>query len=491
MSVVVPPEYLHFIDGKWTDSSSGKRIDVVNPATGNLLARVPAGNGADVDRAVAAAGKAFERWGKTSPGERQRILLEIASRIERRAADFAMLETLNVGKPIRESRRIDVPATVDHFRYFAGVLRHLEGHSQAVSSSMLHFTLREPLGPVAAIVPWNYPLLLATWKLAPALAAGNTVVLKPAEQTPLTVLELAKEVADLLPPGVFNVVTGYGPDAGAPLASHRGIRKVAFTGETSTGRLILHYAAENIVPATVELGGKSPQIVFPDADIDRAVDGAVTGICQCQGEVCFAGSRLFLHREVHDVFLEKLAAKMAALKVGDPTKEETEIGSLISREQLERVGGYIESGMREGARLVFGGTRPDDPSLSGGFFLTPALFGEVRSDMRIAREEIFGPVLSVLPWNDADAMIAEANGVAYGLAAGVWTRDLQAAVRTAKALQAGTVWINMYGYVGAGGPFGGYKESGFGRETAFETLQQYTQVKSVYINTSEKKPGKR
>ncbi len=290
MSSVAQKEYAHFIGGKWQESGSGKTIEVINPATGEVLSRVAAGNSADVDRAVAAAGNAFEKWGKSSPIERQRVLLEIAARIEKRAQDFAMLETLNVGKPIRETKYMDIPAAIDHFRYFAGVLRHLQGHTQAINPSILHFTLREPLGVVGAIVPWNFPLLLATWKLAPALAAGNTIVMKPAEQTPLTLLELANELKDLLPPGVFNVVTGYGPDTGAPLAAHPGVKKVAFTGETATGRLILQYASENIVPATVELGGKSPHIIFPDADIDRAVDGVMIGICQNQGAP--SGNRL-------------------------------------------------------------------------------------------------------------------------------------------------------------------------------------------------------
>ncbi len=489
MAVAAPREYQLFIDGAWRESASGGTIDVANPATGELLARVAAGNATDVGRAVAAAGKAFARWGRSSPAERQRTLLEVAARIERRARDFALLETRNVGKPIRETKHIDIPAAIDHFRYFAGVLRHLQGHTQAINPSVLHFTLREPLGVVAAIVPWNYPLLLAAWKIAPALAAGNTVVVKPAEQTPLTMLELAEELKDVLPPGVFNVVTGYGPDAGAPLARHPGVRKVAFTGETATGRLILQYAAENIIPATLELGGKSPHIVFPDADFDRAIEGVMMGICQNQGAICYAGSRLFLHEDIHDRFLERLAAKVGALKVGDPASEETQVGALVSKEQLDKVLSYIEIGKKEGAALVCGGERPADPSLSRGLFVTPAVFDGVRNAMRIAQEEIFGPVLSVIPWKDEKAMIAEANGVAYGLAAGLWTRDLAAAVRTARALQAGTVWINTYGYVYAGAPFGGYKQSGFGRETAFETLSHYTQSKSVFISTSEKLTG--
>ena len=489
MGAVAQKEYEHFIGGKWQESGSGKFIEVNNPATGELLARVAAGNSKDVDLAVAAAEKAFETWRLTSPVERQNILLEIASRIEKRAADYALLETRNVGKPIRETTYIDIPLAIDHFRYFAGVLRNIEGHTQVVDPSMLHLTLREPLGVVGHILPWNFPLLLTAWKLAPALAAGNTVVMKPAEQTPLTALELANDLKDLLPPGVLNVVTGYGPDVGAPLASHPRVRKVAFTGETTTGRLILQYASENIVPVTLELGGKSPHIIFPDADIDRAVEGVMIGVFLNQGEVCTAGSRLFLHEDIHDLFLEKLIAKVKGLRIGDPTKMETQLGALVSREQFDKVLSYIEIGKREGAALKCGGQKPEDPSLSKGFFVTPAVFDGVRNTMRIAQEEIFGPVLSVLPWKDYDAMIAEANDIAYGLGSGLWTNDLKKAIRTAKALQAGTVWINTYNYLFAGAPFGGYKKSGFGREVAFETLNHYTQTKTLFLNTGDQPVG--
>jgi len=489
MSVTAPREYQHFINGSWRKSESNKTLDVLNPATGELLTRVPAGDSRDVDAAVAAARQAFASWGKTTPVERQGVLLEIANRIQKRARDYAELESLNVGKPIRESANIDVPLAIDHYRYFAGVLRNLQGTTQTVDPTMLHLTLREPLGVVGHILPWNFPLLLAAWKLAPSLAGGNTVVMKPAEQTPVTLLELANDLRDVLPPGVLNVITGYGPDVGAPLASHPGVRKLSFTGETTTGRLILQYASENIVPATMELGGKSPHIIFPDADVERAIEGVMIGVFLNQGEVCTAGSRLFVHDAIYDRFMEKLVAKVKGLKIGDPMKEDTQLGPIVSREQLEKVLSYIEIGKKEGATLLCGGTRLADPSLSKGFFVAPAVFGDVRNRMRIAQEEIFGPVVSVIRWNDYDTMIAEANDIAYGLGAGLWTETLPLAVKTAKALQAGTVWINTYNALSAGAPFGGYKKSGFGRECAFDTLLQYTQIKSLFVSTAEKPIG--
>ena len=489
MSVTTAQEYQHFINGSWQKSASGKTLDVLNPAKGELLARVQAGDARDVDIAVKAAQDAFESWGKTSAMERQGILLEIANRIQKRARDYAELETRNVGNPIRESANIDIPYAIDHFRYFAGVLRNLQGITQSVDPTMMHFTLREPLGVVGLILPWNFPLLMVSWKLAPALAAGNTVVLKPAEQTPLTALELANDLRDLLPPGVFNVLTGYGPDVGAPLASHPGVRKLAFTGETTTGRLILQYASENIVPATMELGGKRPHIIFPDADVERAIEGVMIGVFLNQGEVCTAGSRLFVHDAIYDSFVGKLVAKVKGLKIGDPLKEDTQLGAIVSREQMEKVLSYIEIGKKEGATVLCGGNRPADPALSKGFFVNPTIFGNVKNTMRIAQEEIFGPVVCVLRWKEYDTMIAEANDIAYGLAAGLWTENLPLAVKTAKALQAGTVWINAYNALYAGAPFGGYKKSGYGRECSFETLLHYTQTKSVFVSTAEKPIG--
>lgn len=489
MGVSALREYRHFIDGQWRASASGKTIDVLNPANGDVITRVPAGDARDVDAAVAAAQKAFAAWGKSSPIERQGILLEIAARIEKRAAHYAALETMNVGKPIREATLIDIPLAIDHFRFYAGALRALHGLTQSVDPDTLHLTLREPLGVVAHILPWNFPLLLVAWKLGPSLAAGNTVVMKPAEQTPVTALELANDLRDLLPPGVFNVVTGYGPDVGAPLASHPGVRKLSFTGETTTGRLILQYASENIVPATMELGGKSPHIIFPDANVERALEGVMIGVFLNQGEVCCAGSRLFVHDAIYDRFVGRLVEKVRGIKMGDPMQQDTQIGALVSREQMEKVLSYIEIGKQEGATVLCGGTRALDPPFSKGFFVKPTVLGDVRNTMRVAQEEIFGPVICVIRWKDYDAMIAEANDVAYGLGAGLWTENLPLAVKTAKALQSGTVWINTYNALFAGAPFGGYKKSGFGRECAFETLMHYTQTKSVFVNTADKPLG--
>lgn len=489
MSGTVQREYQHFINGSWQKSASGKTLDVMNPAKGEVLTRVQAGDARDVDAAVAAAQKAFVTWGKTTPMERQGILLEIANRLEKRAKDYAAMETQNVGKPIRESSFIDVPFAVDHYRYFAGVLRNVQGTTQTIDPNTLHLTLREPLGVVGHILPWNFPLLLTAWKLAPSLAAGNTVVMKPAEQTPVSALELANDLRDLLPPGVLNVVTGYGPDAGAPLASHPGVRKLSFTGETTTGRLILQYASENIVPATMELGGKSPHIIFPDADVERAIEGVLIGIYFNQGEVCTAGSRLFVHDAIYDSFMKRLVDKVQGIPVGDPMKETTQLGPIVSREQMEKVLSYIEIGKKEGATVLCGGTRLTVPGHENGYFVAPTILGNVKNKMRVAQEEIFGPVLSVLRWSDYDAMIAEANDIAYGLGAGLWTETLPLAIKTAKALQSGTVWVNTYNALAAGAPFGGYKKSGFGRECAFETLMYYTQTKSVFVNMAEKPMG--
>ncbi|OGF52891.1 MAG: hypothetical protein A2Z21_04355 [Candidatus Fraserbacteria bacterium RBG_16_55_9] len=472
-------EYEHFIGGKWVDGSSGKMIPVENPATGEVLAHVPAGNARDIDRAVQAAWKGFQVWRKTSPAERSRVLLEIGRRIEKRTEDFSIMISLENGKVINESLTSEVPLSYDHFYYFGGVCRALQGESIPLGDGVIDFTLREPWGVVGQIVPWNYPMLMPAWKLAPALAAGNCVVMKPAEQAPLTMLEFAKEIGDLLPPGALNFVTGDGPNAGAALVKHPEVRKLAFTGGVDTGKTIVRESSENLTPVTLELGGKSPLIIFPDVDLAKAVESARFGIFFNQGQECTAASRLFVHEKIHDNFIADLSKQTRALRVGDPLDKKSEMGPLITSEALGRVMNYIESGKKQGATLVCGGRRPS--KLRKGYFVEPTVFTHVKHKMKISQEEIFGPVLSVIPWKNYDRLIAEANGVPYGLGAGLWTKDINLALKTAQRLEAGMVWINTYGDCPAGMPFGGYKQSGQGREVALQTLYTYTQTKNVYI----------
>lgn len=472
-------EYKHFIGGKWMNGSSDERIAIENPATTEILSRVPAGNARDIDRAVRAAWKGFQIWRKTSPADRGKILMEIGRRLERRAEDFAVMISLENGKVINESLTSEIPLSYDHFYYFGGVCRALQGESIPLGEGIIDFTLREPWGVVGQIVPWNYPLLMPAWKLAPALAAGNCVVMKPAEQAPLTLLEFAKETEDLLPPGVLNVVTGDGPNAGAALVKHPGVRKLAFTGGVDTGKLIVKSSSENLTPVSLELGGKSPLIIFPDVDLAKAVESARFGIFFNQGQECTAASRLFVHEKIHDNFIADLAKQTKALRVGDPLDKASEMGPLITSEALKRVMTYVESGTKQGATLVCGGQRPK--KLRKGYFIEPTVFTHVKHPMKISQEEIFGPVLSVIPWKKYDQMIEEANGVQYGLGAGLWTKDIDLALKTAQRLEAGMVWINTYGDCPAGMPFGGYKQSGQGREVALQTLYAYTQTKNVYI----------
>ena len=472
-------EYKHFIGGKWVDGSSSKAISVENPATTEILAHVPAGNAKDIDRAVQAAWKGFSAWRKTSPAERGRILMEIGRRLEKRAEDFAVMISLENGKVINESLTSEVPLSYDHFYYFGGICRALQGESIPLGDGVIDFTLREPWGVVGQIVPWNYPMLMPAWKLAPALAAGNCVVMKPAEQAPLTMLEFAKETEDLLPSGVLNVVTGDGPNAGAALVKHPGVRKLAFTGGVDTGKRIVKDSSENLTPVSLELGGKSPLIIFPDVDLAKAVESARFGIFFNQGQECTAASRLFVHEKIHDNFIADLAKQTKALRVGDPLDKKSEMGPLITSEALHRVMNYIESGKKQGATLVCGGRRPG--KLRQGHFVEPTVFTHVKHKMKISQEEIFGPVLSVIPWKNYDQLIEEANGVHYGLGAGLWTKDINRALKTVQRLEAGMVWVNTYGDCPAGMPFGGYKQSGQGREVALQTLYAYTQTKNVYI----------
>ena len=472
-----------FINNEWRPSSSNGTMPVVNPATEEVIAEVASADKTDVDAAVDAARAALHGpWSALSARERGRLVRQLGERLMVRADEIARLETLHNGKPITESRHIEIPAAAECFEYYGGWSDKVMGETIPVKGNHLTYTLREPVGVVAAIVPWNFPLLLAAWKVAPALACGNTVILKPASQTPLTALalgELALEVG--LPPGVLNVVTGAGSTIGQALVEHPGIDKIAFTGDTSTGKGIMRSAAETLKKITLELGGKSPNIVLPDADIEAAIRGATVGIFYGKGEVCAAGSRLLVDRTIKDEFVDKLAARAKKMTAGDPMDPKTRLGAISSRKQLETVLGYIESGKQEGATLVAGGARTDIGT-GKGYFLQPTVFADVTPGMRISREEIFGPVLAAIDFADLDEAIAKANDTQYGLAAGIWTRDIKKAHYVARKLQAGTVWVNTYNVYDTAAPFGGYKQSGFGREMSAHALEHYTQIKTVWLD---------
>jgi aldehyde dehydrogenase (NAD+) len=471
------------INNEWRPSSSGQTMEVINPATEEIIAAVAAADGRDVDAAVAAARAAFDGpWGTMSARERGRLVRKLADRLLERADDVSRLETLHNGKPISESRNIEIPAAAECFEYYAGWADKVMGETIPVKGNHLTYTLREPIGVVAAIVPWNFPLLLAAWKVAPALACGNTVILKPASQTPLTALALGEMAVEIgLPPGVLNVITGPGSRVGQALVEHPGIDKIAFTGDTSTGKSIMRSAADTLKRITLELGGKSPNIVLADADVEAAIRGATIGIFYGKGEVCAAGSRLLVDRSIKNEFIDKLATRARKMVPGDPLDPKTRFGAIASRKQLDTVLRYIESGSNEGASLVAGGQRADIGT-GKGYFVQPTVFADVTSEMTIAREEIFGPVLAAIEFADLDEAISRANDSQYGLAAGVWTRDIKKAHYVARKLQAGTVWVNTYNVYDTAAPFGGYKQSGFGREMSAHALDHYTQVKSVWVD---------
>jgi acyl-CoA reductase-like NAD-dependent aldehyde dehydrogenase len=471
------------IDGEWRDATGGKTLEVVNPATEEVIATVPSATREDVDAAVRAARAALDGpWAKLSARERGGLIWKLGERLMARADEVARLETQHNGKPISESRQIEIPAAAECLQYYAGWADKIHGETIPVKGNHLTYTLREPVGVVAAIVPWNFPLLLATWKVAPALACGNTVVLKPASQTPLTALALGEIAIEAgFPPGVVNVVTGPGGSVGQAIVEHPGIDKIAFTGDTSTGRQIMRSSADTLKKITLELGGKSPNIVFPDADLEAAIRGATVGIFYGKGEVCAAGSRLLVDRSIKDEFVDKLAARTKKLAPGDPMDPKTRLGAIASRSQMERVLGYIDTARKEGARLVAGGARADIGT-GKGYFLQPTVFDGVTPDMTIAREEIFGPVLATIDFADVDEAIARANDSIYGLAAAVWTRDIKKAHYVARRLQAGTVWVNTYNVYDTAASFGGYKQSGFGREMGMHALEHYTQVKTVWVD---------
>ena len=468
------------INNQWVASESGETFGTVNPSTGEEICQVAAANAADVDRAVQAARKAFEgSWRKMNASERGQLLHRLADLIEKHTEELARLESLDNGKPVSVARRVDVSKAIACYRYFAGWTDKIQGKTIPIDGDFFCYTRHEPVGVVGQIIPWNYPMLMQAWKLAPALATGNTVVMKPAEQTPLTALRIGELIVEAgFPDGVVNLLPGFGPTAGAAIARHMDVDKVAFTGSSEIGRLILEAAAKsNLKRVTLELGGKSPNIIFADTDLDEAVEGAHLGLFSNQGQICCAGSRVFVEEKIYDQFVEKSVERAHKRVVGDPFDARTEQGPQVDQAQFDRVMGYIESGQNEGATLACGGRRVGDR----GYFIEPTVFADVQDDMKIAREEIFGPVMSVIPFKNLEEVITRANQTNYGLAAGVWTRDIKKAHAIANSVRAGTVWVNCYNILDTRAPFGGFKQSGSGRELGEYGLQQYTEVKTVIV----------
>jgi len=486
--------YDNFIGGEWVPPAKGEYFENVTPVTGQVFCEVARSTAEDIEKALDAAHAAAPAWGRTSPAERAAVLNRIADRIEANLESIALAESWDNGKPIRETLNADIPLAVDHFRYFAGAIRAQEGSISEIDADTVAYHFHEPLGVVGQIIPWNFPLLMATWKLAPALAAGNAVVLKPAEQTPASIMYLLGLIGDLLPPGVVNVVNGFGVEAGKPLASSNRIAKVAFTGETTTGRLIMQYASQNLIPVTLELGGKSPNIFFADvlAADDDFRDKALEGFALFalnQGEVCTCPSRALIQADIYEEFLELGTKRVQAIKQGNPLDTETMIGAQASNDQLEKILSYIEIGKSEGARLVTGGNRADlGGDLSGGYYVEPTIFAG-RNNMRIFQEEIFGPVVAVTSFTDYDDAISIANDTLYGLGAGVWSRNGNTAYRAGRDIKAGRVWTNCYHQYPAHAAFGGYKQSGIGRETHKMMLEHYQQTKNLLVSYSTKALG--
>ena len=481
--------YQLFIGGQWRDASDGEFFTTKCPANGEKLAECAQATKEDVDDAVREAWKAFETWKKVPTSERAAILNKIADIIDANTEHLAMVESLDNGKPIRETMAIDIPLSAKHFRYFAGCIMAEEGSANILDEQFLSLILREPIGVVGQIVPWNFPFLMAAWKLAPVLAAGCCTVFKPSSDTSLSVLEFARLVQDVIPKGVFNVITGSGSKSGQYMLDHKGFRKLAFTGSTEVGRQVALAAADRLIPATLELGGKSANIFFPDCNWEQAIDGLQLGILFNQGQVCCAGSRVFVHEDIYDKFLEDAVKAFNNVKVGVSWDPETQMGSQINERQLEKILSYVEIGKQEGARLICGGERITDGELAKGCFMRTTLLADVTNDMRVAQEEIFGPVACILKFRDEDEVIRMANDNAYGLGGAVWTRDLNRAIRVSRGIETGRMWVNTYNQIPEGSPFGGYKESGIGRETHKVILEHYTQMKNIMINLSEAPSG--
>ena len=481
--------YQLFIGGQWKDASDHETFKTICPADGSILAECAQATKEDVDEAVKAAWEAFKTWKHTTVAERAAILNKIAAIIDENKEHLAMVESMDNGKPIRETLAVDIPMAADHFRYFAGCIQAEEGSANILGKDTLSLILREPIGVVGQIVPWNFPFLMAAWKLAPVLASGCCTVFKTSSTTPLSVLEFARLVQDVIPAGVFNVITGSGSKSGQYMLDHPGFKKLAFTGSTEVGRNVALAAAQKLIPATLELGGKSANIFFEDCDWEMAMDGLQMGILFNQGQVCCAGSRVFVQESIYDRFVEEAVKRFNKVKVGLPWKEETQMGSQIDRRQMEKILKYVEIGKSEGAKVLCGGVQAKEGELEKGCFLRPTLLGDVTNDMRVAQEEIFGPVACIIKFKTEEEVLAMANDSAYGLGGAVWTRDINRALRVARGVETGRMWVNTYNAIPEGAPFGGCKASGIGRETHKVILEHYTQMKNIMINMAEAPTG--
>jgi acyl-CoA reductase-like NAD-dependent aldehyde dehydrogenase len=481
--------YQLFINGKWKDAADGAVFDVYSPSSGEKLASCAQAADQDVDEAIDAAWEAFASWKLKSPAERSKILTRIGDIINQNKEELAIIESMDNGKPIRETMTIDVPFAAEHFYYFAGAILAEEGSASLLDEKTLSLILREPIGVVGQIVPWNFPFLMAAWKLAPVLAAGCCTVFKPSSYTSLSVIRLAELIQDVLPPGVFNVITGSGSKSGDYMLKHEGFSKLAFTGSTEIGCAVADAAASKLIPATLELGGKSANIYFDDCNMDLAIDGLQLGILFNQGQVCCAGSRVFVQEKIYDAFVERAVEAFKKIKVGNPLDPATQMGSLIYESHMKDVLEYIDIGKKEGAKVIVGGERITSDGLDKGFFIQPTLLADVTNNMRVAQEEIFGPVAVIIKFKTEDEVIKMANDSVYGLGGAVWTRDLNRAIRVSRAVETGRMWVNTYNSIPAGAPFGGYKKSGIGRETHKVILEHYTQMKNIMINLSETPTG--